>query len=820
MPINFFPRLSLSGAVAGSLANLDGDDLQDLDIALVGEAAAGKLYLLDADSGAADDGLNVIAPIDNAGTKRWLLLGASCPSVTVGNTILTDGNIAHPGAAFVIDVGASHSIELKGQSVSIGDADVTPGNLLIRAGAAGEGGGLAKWYTDPGDDGIFQYYGAIVVDDDWLFGTNEDTDMLKFLAGTSIEATVPFVGTTIDAGTDFTVGGTVITSGDISDDGIFTITPVTNLRVQGSGIIQVRGSGPLIEIGQSAGGVEGGCFLYGGTGNANGGALRLYCDDTQDDNGTDYFIMNVQADDLWLGPNNDTDAFQIIGGAAISAVFHVPLDVDAALTATTVDADTDFTVGGLVITDGMIADDGAFIISAATDISVTNSGGAGTAVEFNVGASDSVAGRINIFSNNSTGGGYILFRVPPDNDGDGTTYWLLDAKNATDDLHIGCSNDSDMMVFSGGATPFIDINCPLDVNAAMTATTVDADTDFTVGGTVISNNNITDDGILYINAVTSVQMQGGSQLAIGTNDTKRGELFLYGQNTNVGGTVRFYTSADADGSTEYYIMQPSSGGLLYIGEDGNTDMLIFTNDASCQFTVPLDVDAALTATTVDADTDFTVGGTVITDGVITDTGLLTISGQGVQFLGTSNVYIGQENVLEGNLFLRGNITGSAEGGRLVIDLAEDYDTDIANYTLKGFNDDLYFGPNTNPDALMFVGNGAAATIETTVSASFNEAALSSSGAAVAWNAGIAQTAVHAMTENTTISAPSNLKAGAHYTLRVVQAAGVYSLAFNAVFKWGEANAPDAPAANGDVIILSFYSDGTNMYGVEAVREEA
>jgi hypothetical protein len=110
--------------------------------------------------------------------------------------------------------------------------------------------------------------------------------------------------------------------------------------------------------------------------------------------------------------------------------------------------------------------------------------------------------------------------------------------------------------------------------------------------------------------------------------------------------------------------------------------------------------------------------------------------------------------------------------------------------------------------------------EWTKSQNFDETTLTSTSNAVAWDAESNQCALHTLTENTTIGAPSNLKAGATYILRVVQAAGVYSLAFNAVFKWGTASAPTAPAANGDVIILSFYSDGTNMYGIEAVREEA
>jgi hypothetical protein len=103
---------------------------------------------------------------------------------------------------------------------------------------------------------------------------------------------------------------------------------------------------------------------------------------------------------------------------------------------------------------------------------------------------------------------------------------------------------------------------------------------------------------------------------------------------------------------------------------------------------------------------------------------------------------------------------------------------------------------------------------------FDEAAITSTSNATAWNTNNQTNAIHTLTENTTISAPTNIKAGGVYVLRVVQAAGVYTLAFNSVFKWGTADTPTAPAASGDVVIFSFYSDGTNMYGVEFIREEA
>jgi len=110
--------------------------------------------------------------------------------------------------------------------------------------------------------------------------------------------------------------------------------------------------------------------------------------------------------------------------------------------------------------------------------------------------------------------------------------------------------------------------------------------------------------------------------------------------------------------------------------------------------------------------------------------------------------------------------------------------------------------------------------EWTAQQNFNEKAITSAAAATAWDLDLAQCAVHTLTENTTISAPTNMNAGGHYVLRIVQAAGTFSIAWNAVFEWGEQSAPDAPAADGDVVIVSFASDGTTMYGGEFIRVEA
>jgi len=103
---------------------------------------------------------------------------------------------------------------------------------------------------------------------------------------------------------------------------------------------------------------------------------------------------------------------------------------------------------------------------------------------------------------------------------------------------------------------------------------------------------------------------------------------------------------------------------------------------------------------------------------------------------------------------------------------------------------------------------------------FNTLALTSTTNAVAWNLNLAQCAVHIMTENTTISAPTNMKDGMTGRIRIVQAAGVYTLAWNAAFEWGAQSASAEPAADGDLIIIAYDTDGTTMFVSEFMRVEA
>ena len=64
-----------------------------------------------------------------------------------------------------------------------------------------------------------------------------------------------------------------------------------------------------------------------------------------------------------------------------------------------------------------------------------------------------------------------------------------------------------------------------------------------------------------------------------------------------------------------------------------------------------------------------------------------------------------------------------------------------------------------------------------------------------------------------MAAPTNLKDGATYILRVIQdATGTRTITWNSVFKWPGGTAPTLSTGNGAIDIITFVSDGTNLYG--------
>ncbi len=87
-------------------------------------------------------------------------------------------------------------------------------------------------------------------------------------------------------------------------------------------------------------------------------------------------------------------------------------------------------------------------------------------------------------------------------------------------------------------------------------------------------------------------------------------------------------------------------------------------------------------------------------------------------------------------------------------------------------------------------------------------------ATITWNVQTQQVAKVTLAGNRTLGAPSNLVDGFTYILRVIQdGTGSRTLAYNGVFKWPAGVAPVLSTAANAIDILTFVSDGTNMYGV-------
>lgn len=87
-----------------------------------------------------------------------------------------------------------------------------------------------------------------------------------------------------------------------------------------------------------------------------------------------------------------------------------------------------------------------------------------------------------------------------------------------------------------------------------------------------------------------------------------------------------------------------------------------------------------------------------------------------------------------------------------------------------------------------------------------------------WDLNTSQVATLTLTGNTTFDAPTNMKDGGTYVIILKQdATGSRTAAWNAVFKWPGGTAPTLSTAANAVDIVTFVSDGTNMYGVSQLN---
>ena len=85
-------------------------------------------------------------------------------------------------------------------------------------------------------------------------------------------------------------------------------------------------------------------------------------------------------------------------------------------------------------------------------------------------------------------------------------------------------------------------------------------------------------------------------------------------------------------------------------------------------------------------------------------------------------------------------------------------------------------------------------------------------ATIAWDASLGRVATVTLGASRTFGAPSNLRVGT-YILHVIQGGtGSYTITWNGVFKWPAGVAPTLTTTVGARDVMSFISDGTNLYG--------
>ncbi len=208
-----------------------------------------------------------------------------------------------------------------------------------------------------------------------------------------------------------------------------------------------------------------------------------------------------------------------------------------------------------------------------------------------------------------------------------------------------------------------------------------------------------------------------------------------------------------------------------------------------------------TSKTLTVPLDATVSGTNTGDQTITLTGDITGTGTGsfVTTIGAGKV---TNSMLAGNIDITSKVTGilpAANGGT-----ANGYTA----FSGPVSSTKTFALPNSS-DSIACLGQVNAFTKQQY----FSQSTLTD-GASISWNLDSNQAAIVTLGGNRTLSNPTNLQAGASYTLIVKQdGTGSRTLSYGTAYKWPAGTAPVLSTAAASVDILTFISDGTNMFGV-------
>ena len=265
--------------------------------------------------------------------------------------------------------------------------------------------------------------------------------------------------------------------------------------------------------------------------------------------------------------------------------------------------------------------------------------------------------------------------------------------------------------------------------------------------------------------------------------------------------------------------------VTYEDGDGTLDFVL----AAAQPTVTslgtltgLTVNGAAVFNEDSSDVDFRVESNGETHAIFVDAGndevgLFTSAPNGLLHIGDSNA------------------EGSSANPALQIGGASTYRlgmyTDTEGAIIQNLNGDdgIQFRVKTAGEAMRIDGGTGKVGIGTTspgtgltvaTSANISQVALTSSSAAVAWDATAAANAYHVTTENTTFSAPSNAVEGAVISVEIAQGGTPRTIAWNTVFEFAASTAPTVTATANKTDIFTFRYNGSVWQEIGRVQNMA
>jgi hypothetical protein len=407
------------------------------------------------------------------------------------------------------------------------------------------------------------------------------------------------------------------------------------------------------------------------------------------------------------------------------------LTTTGAIAGGTIDASTDFTIGGTVITDNTITDDGTLIIASSTatsfsDGNITNVGN----IALDTISADATDISIAVTDNSAT-----ALTVLQGSD----AYLIIDTANSSESVSIGTGISGTAIAIGHGTseTTFGD-------NVTITG-------DLTINGDTTTNSTtnltVADPLVKYGQAYVGSAYDQGFIVTRGNGSASNTQNmgFIWDESADEFATIKAATEDGATAGnvtvTDYVNIHVGAitaddtsvfSGSIELGHASDTTIARSGSGAiTVEGTAVLLAGDALTGTTIDATTDFTIGDTVITNGVITDTsglsvvsattvtGALTVgvddTGHDVKFFGASAGAYMMYDQSEDQLILIGPSADAAgSSGKLLLGSSQ---TDVRANDILGQIDFRAFA-ETGTDAIT-VAASIQAIAQGTFSASVN-----------------------------------------------------------------------------------------------------